>query len=205
MTVRTSAKLAAALLLGLASAPLPGRSASAADRDWPCVQRLVPQLSAGSLWSGPPPQGDWRTEPSVAALVGSIAPRPVAEAEGTAAIGAFAAPLDAASRRRLLPLAFAGLVDETNRERDSLIDQIKRFGRRQRGLAEGVRGLEAELRAMPADAGPARDELEQRHLFAAKTFTDAGRTVRYACEAPVRLEARLGAYGRALAEALPAE
>jgi len=165
----------------------------------------VPQLSAGTLWAGPAPQGDWRAEPGASGLVGRIAPRTVGEAEGTAAIGAFAAPLDAASRRRLLPLAFAGLLDETNRERDVLIDQIKRFARRQRELAERVRGLEAELRAIPSDAGPAREELEQRHLFAAKTFTDAGRTARYACEAPVRLEARLGAYGRALAEALPAD
>jgi hypothetical protein len=45
--------------------------------------------------------------------------------------------------------------------------------------------------------------LEQRHAFAAKSFTDAERTMRYACEAPVRLEGRLGAYARALAAALP--
>ena len=127
------------------------------------------------------------------------------EEEGVAAIEGFAAPLDPASRRRLLPLAFAGALEETNRQRDALIEQIRRFARRQRGLAEGVRGLEAELRAMPADAGAARAELEQRHAFAAKSFTDAERTMRYACEAPVRLEARLGAYARALLAALPSD
>lgn len=190
--------LAAALALAAAAGP-------SGDADWPCAQRLVPRIAAASVWPGPDPKGEWRAEKDVAELVGRIAPRAVAEAQGVAAIEGFAAPLDAASRRRLLPLAFAGVLEETNRQRDALIEQIRRFARRQRELAEGVRGLEAELRAMPADAEPARTELEQRHAFAAKAFKDADQTVRFACEAPVRLERRLGAYARALAAALPNE
>ncbi len=194
-----SAALVLAAVLALAAGPSPG-----ADGDWPCVQRLVPRVAAAALWPGSMPEnGDWRAEEGVAALVRRVSPRSVAEEEGVAAIEGFAAPLDPASRRRLLPLAFAGALEETNRQRDALIEQIRRFARRQRGLAEGVRGLESELRAMPADAGAARAELEQRHAFSAKAFTDAERTVRYACEAPVRLEARLGAYARALVAALP--
>ena len=195
--------LAAALALFAAAAagPSPG-----ADPDWPCVQRFVPRLAAAALWPGPPPEGDWRAEEEgLAALVRRVSPRSVPEEEGVAAIESFAAPLDPASRRRLLPLVFAGVLEETNRQRDALVEQIRRFARRQRELAEGVRRLEAELRATPADAGAARAELEQRHAFAAKSFTDAERTVRYACEAPVRLEGRLGAYARALAAALPNE
>ncbi len=196
--------LAAALALLAAAAA--GPSTPSADPDWPCVQRFVPRLAAAALWPGPPPEGDWRAEEEgLAALVRRVSPRSVPEEEGVAAIESFAAPLDPASRRRLLPLVFAGVLEETNRQRDALVEQIRRFARRQRELAEGVRRLEAELRATPADAGAARAELEQRHAFAAKAFTDAERTVRYACEAPVRLEGRLGAYARALAAALPNE
>ena len=196
-----SLALAAMLVSTAAAGPSPS-----ADPDWPCVQRLVPRVAAAALWPGPPlpENGEWRAEREVAALVGRVSPRVVPEGEGVAAIEGFAAQRDAASRRRLLPLAFAGVLEETNRQRDAVIEQIRRFARRQRDLAEGVRRLEAELRAMPADAAPAsRAELEQRHAFAAKSFTDAERTVRYACEAPVRLEGRLGAYARALAAALP--
>jgi len=194
--------LAAALALAVAAGP-PG-----ADPDWPCAQRFVPRVAAAALWPGPPlpENGDWRAEPEVAALVGRVSPRSVPEEAGVAAVEAFAAPLDPAARRRLLPLAFAGLLEETNRQRDGLIEQIRRFARRQRELAEGVRHLESELRAMPAGAGEGtREELEQRHAFAAKSFTDADRTVRFVCEAPVRLERRLGAYARALAAALPTD
>jgi hypothetical protein len=200
-SARSAALLAALALATAAAGPSPG-----ADADWPCVQRLVPRLAAAAIWPNPMPEGDWRAEQEVAALVASVSPRAMAESEGVSAIEGFAARLDPGSRRRLLPLAFAGLLEETNRQRDALIEQIRRFARRQRDLATGVRGLEAELRAMPADAGEAaRAELEQRHAFAAKSFTDAERTMRYACDAPVRLEGRLGAYARALAAALPSD
>ena len=196
-----SAVLAAVSVLLAAAGPSLG-----ADPDWPCVQRFVPRVVAAALWPGPPPEGEWRAAEGVAALVGRVSPRAVPEEEGVAAIESFTAPLDPASRRRLLPLAFAGVLEETNRQRDTLVEQIRRFARRQRDLAEGVRRLESELRATPAEVEPAaRTELEQRHAFAAKSFTDAERTMRYACEAPVRLEGRLGAYARALISALPNE
>ncbi|WP_431270615.1 hypothetical protein [Dankookia sp. P2] len=189
----------AALLLLAALLPAMATAQPQPDPDWPCVQRLVPRLAAGVLWPGLA-EGDWHGEPSVAALVARIAPRGVEEPTGLAAIHDFAAPLGAEARRRLLPLAFTGALEETNRQRDALIEQLRRFARRQRDLAAQVRGLEAELRAAPE---PAREELTQRHFFAAKSYTDAERTLRYACEAPVRLEARLGAYARALRAALP--
>lgn len=189
----------------LASAPAAAQPHRGGDPDWPCVQRLVPTLTAAALWPGPPAEGEWRTEPEVAALVGRIAPRAVAEAEGVAAIAEFAAPLGPAARRRLLPLVFAGALEETNRQRAALIGQIRGFARRQRDLAELVRTIGAELNAVPdtPDAAARRAELQQRYGFTAKAFEDAERTMRYACEAPVRLEGRLGAYARALRAALP--
>ena len=191
------------MMAALVAALLPAAAAAQpqADPDWPCVQRLVPRLAAGVLWPGVP-EGDWRGQPEVAALVARIAPRGVEEAEGLAAIRDLAAPLGAEARRRLLPAAFIGTLEETNRQRDLLIEQLRRFARRQRDLAAQVRGLEAALHAAPPEA---REELAQRHFFAAKSYGDAERTLRYACEAPVRLEARLGAYARAMRAALPAD
>ncbi|HYZ31873.1 MAG TPA: hypothetical protein VE684_06260, partial [Crenalkalicoccus sp.] len=196
----------AVLLVASLAAPAAVRGE---DPDWPCRQRLVPRLEASSLWPGPmpPEEGAWRTTPAVRALVARIVPRQVTEEEARQAIEAFVAPLDPSARRTQLPLVFAGLLEETNRQRADLIERIKAFARRQRTLAEAVNRLTAELDAVPAEAaGEAaarRAELEQRQFFAAKAFQDAERTMRYACEAPVQLEARLGAYARALEAALP--
>jgi hypothetical protein len=207
VTRRGGAILLTASLLLLGSAPAAPLAARGEDPDWPCVQRLVPHLTAGGLWAGPSlPEGDaWRAAPEAAALVARITPRAVEEAEGLRAIEAFAAPLDAATRRRLLPLVFAGALAETDRQRAALIEQIKSFARRQRSLAEATNRIAAELDTVPSGAAAAerRAELEQRHFFAAKAFQDAERTMRYVCEAPVRLEARLGAYARALQAVLP--
>ncbi|MBX6740573.1 MAG: hypothetical protein IRY87_00825 [Acetobacteraceae bacterium] len=197
-----------ALLALLAAAPT-ALAASGEDPGWPCQQRLVPRLEAGTLWPGPAPPENaaWRDTPEVAALVARITPRNVPEAEGLDAIKAFAAPLSPAERRRLLPLTFAGLLEETNRQRSDLITRIKAFARRQHALAEVANRAAKELETAPAEAsGEAaarRTELEQRRFFTAKAFQDAERTMRYACEMPVQLEARLGAYARVLQAAMP--
>jgi hypothetical protein len=179
------------------------------DPDWPCQQRLMPTLGGGALWSGPPLDsvGDWRGEAVVAELVGRIAPRNVSTEAGVAAIGAFADQLpQEADRRRLMILVFAGLLDETNRERSEIIDRLKALGRRQHELADIASQAGEALHDIPADAtGDAaarRSDLEQRFAFVTQAFENTQRTMRYACEAPVRLEARLGRYAQAVKERL---
>jgi hypothetical protein len=183
------------------SAPL-----RAADPDWPCQQILVPKLSAASYWNGPPLEGpgDWRADREVAELVRRLAPRRVTAQEGLSQIAAFAQALPQ-NRSRRLALAFVGLLEETDRERAALIEQLKEIGRRQRELADLVTRLATELDAIPPDAqGEAaarRIDLQQRHVFTARNFEETQRTIRYACETPVALDARLGAWARALQEA----
>jgi hypothetical protein len=183
------------------SAPLP-----AADRDWPCQQRLVPKLSAAAYWNGPPLEGlgDWRADPEVASLVRRLAPRRVTTQDGLSQIASFVQSLPQ-DRTRRLALAFNGLLEETDRERSALIGQLKEVGRRQRELTDLVARLADELNSIPPDAkGEAADtrvDLQQRHDFTMRNFEEIQRTIRYACETPVELDARLGAWARALREA----
>jgi hypothetical protein len=179
------------------------------DPDWPCQQRLMPTLGGGALWSGPPLDsvGDWHGDPAVAELVERIAPRNVSTEAGVAAIGAFADQLPpSADKRRLMTLVFAGLLDETNRERSEIIARLKALGRRQHELADIASQAGEALRAIPADAtGDAaarRSDLEQRFAFVTQAFENTQRTMRYACEAPVKLEARLGRYAQTVKDHL---
>jgi hypothetical protein len=193
----------ASLLPSAAWSAYPGQ-----DPNWPCQQRLVPSLSAAAFWSGPALDGpaDWHAEPRVADLVNEIAPRKVSQDAGQAAIAAFVKDLSAEERTKLVPLAFVGLLEETNRQRGELIERIKNFGQRQRNLADLVARVTSELDAAPAQPQGAeadqRAELEQRKSFLIREFEEAQKTIRYACETPVQLEARLGAYARALQGAL---
>ncbi len=170
--------------------------------DWPCPQRLVPRLAAAAYWSGPlDTEGDWRADPEIAVLVRRIAPRRVSTEAGLAEIEDFAKTA-AVDRPRRLALVFRGLLEETDRERTGLIGQLTQMGRRQRELAELVGRLAGELRSIPpgatGEAAEKRVDLQQRHDFTARNFEEIRRTIGYACAAPVALDARLGAWARAL-------
>jgi hypothetical protein len=199
----------AVLIAGLvAVTPGSGTAASRhADPDWPCPQRLILKLSPAQFWSGPriEPTGDWEREAEVAALVRKIAPRSVSVEQGEAVIRAFSSSLGD-DRTRVLALAFAGLLEETNRQRAELIGRIQSFARRQRELADIAARAGEELRKIPLDAtgeeAARRQDLEQRRHYVVKAFEDTQRTLRYACEAPVQLETRLGVFARALQEGI---
>ena len=197
------------MTLGLAlAAAVNARSAPprAEDPDWPCQQLLVPKLTAAAYWSGPALEGlgDWRADPAVADLVRRLAPRRVSTQEGLSEIADFMRTVSN-DRPRRLALVFRGLLEETDRERSGLIEELKEIGRRQRELADLVARLATELNAIPPDArGEAaakRIDLQQRHDFTARNFEEIQRTIRYACETPIQLDARLGAWARALQEA----
>jgi hypothetical protein len=182
---------------------------SGQDPDWPCQQRLMPTLGGGALWSTPPLDsvGDWHGEPAVAELVARITPRGVTAEAGVAAIGVFADQLPpTADRQRVMTLVFAGLLDETNRERTEVIARLKDLGRRQHELADIASRAGEALREIPPDAtgddAARRTDLEQRSIFVTQAFENTQRTMRYACEAPVRLEARLGRYAQVVKDRL---
>ena len=174
--------------------------------DWPCQQRLVQKLTAAAYWSGPALEGlgDWRADPAVADLVRRLAPRRVSTQEGLSEIAAFVRTVSN-DRPRRLALVFRGLLEETDRERSGLIEELKEIGRRQRELADLVARLATELNAIPPGArgetAAKRIDLQQRHDFTARNFEEIQRTIRYACETPIQLDARLGAWARALQEA----
>jgi hypothetical protein len=196
------------MTLGLALiAAVNARSAPprAEDPDWPCQQRLVPKLTAAAYWSGPALEGlDWRADPEITDLVRGLAPRRVSTQEGLSGIAAFVRSVST-DRPRRVALVFRGLVEETDRERAGLIEELKEIGRRQHELANLVAWLATELNAIPpgarGEAAAKRTDLQQRHDFTARNFEEIQRTIRYACETPVELDARLGAWARALQEA----
>jgi len=194
--LRAVSVVAAALVLGAAGPP-------AGNPDWPCVQRLVPTLTASTLWSGQEATGDWRADPPVATVVKAAAPRTVSAEAGAAMLDRFVAAVPVADRPAVLAQVFAGLVDETNAERMVVIDRLRGVARRQRALTEVTSRVTAELRALPPDAPTTqRDEVVSRRALIIREFDGIERTIRYACEVPVEMEAKLGTLARVLERGL---
>lgn len=194
-----AAATTAAIAAGSAAAEPPG-----GDPDWPCVQRLVPELTSGTYWAGPAPKpgADWRADPKIADLVAALASRDLPVDEGAAKLAAFADSLPPDQRRTVLPELFAGLVDAINGQRHEVIVRLKELSRRQKSIAALVEKVEVELRGASTDATRAdadsRNEVEQRRGFLIRTFQETQRTIQYACQVPTELEARLGRYARTL-------
>jgi hypothetical protein len=181
-----------------------GASAAGGDPDWPCQQRLVPELTVGTYWNGPamPENVDWRADSKIAELVAAAASRDVPAGQSEARLAAFADSLSPEQRKTLLPELFAGLVEAINQQRHDVIVRLKELSRRQKSISNLVDKVTDELRNAPsasdtANAGQ-RDEIEQRRSFLIQTFQQTQRTIQYACQVPTDLEARLGSYARAL-------
>ena len=182
----------------------PGNSRAAPPNqvaDWPCVQRFVPSLTAGMFRNEAVGPRDWHGDPQVVSLVQSVAPRNVPVELGEGKIAAFMSNLPAKDRATAAGEVFAGLVDETNRERADIISSLRALARRELGMSDVIARVTEDLRNLPQNADDAtRDEVKQRRNLLIRQFEETERTVRYACEVPVSMEARLGRFSRALSQ-----
>lgn len=199
---------AAIVLAAAVAAAAGGTATGSADADWPCVQRLVPELSAAAVWDGPDIENhlkSWQDQPAVRQLVSRVASRrsDVAEAEKT--IAAFAAGLGA-DKDAALTAAFAGIFSAINDDRSQLIAGIKRYAKNQQRLAAKIGNLSGELEALAAqgvpESDPRRQQLHEQWEWDTRIHKDRERSLTAICEQPVLLEQRLFVLTRAIRAAM---
>ena len=196
--LREGRRAPALLTAGLLILAGPAAAATSEDPDWPCVQRKVPEISAGMVWAGPPVEelkGAWQDDMEVSRLAGTLAARRTDIEAAKAAVVDFAAGLGAGKNERLT-LLFAATLDIVNNERASIISGIGRYTRRQQALADKIGRVAGELQALPASDTAKREELEQQRLWDIRIYEDRERSLTYICEQPVLLEQRVFALAR---------
>ncbi|MDZ4790630.1 MAG: hypothetical protein SGJ17_05390 [Hyphomicrobiales bacterium] len=193
-----------AVITGVLLAAPPAWSASPLDKDWPCVQRKIPTLSAGVVWSGPPLEPvitEWRNHPDVAQLVPKLVSRRTSLEDATKLISDYAASAGA-DKLTLMTMVFAGVFSEINILRSDIIRAIERFTLNQRRRADDIRTTRAELGPLmvKADKTPAEQtratELEEQLKWQVRIHEDRENSLGYICETPVILEQRAFSIGR---------
>jgi hypothetical protein len=210
MLIPTSRPRVLALVLGLApilAAGLPAHAQPAVDPDWPCIQRKVPELSLGQMWSGPLPAEGAEADPAARDLARRIAPRRVSEADVKAAAETYLATVPEGDRGQRLAEVFAAVLQRINAERAQIITGISRYSHRQIEMAERIGGREAAIAEMGAVPEAERDmdrfEEEQDALtWDTRVYRDRQQSLTYVCETPVLLEQRAFAIARTLQELL---
>ena len=187
------------LILLLALIPVSGWAADFSDPDWPCIQRKIPNLSVGQMWSGPIiPEADmknWRSDADVAALAPALAIRRTSEDEARQLIANFAAAHGDDKAAKLSRL-FAGVFALINRERSQIMSGIGRYARTQTTLTEGIEESQNKLTDLLAIQDPDFDtqdrieELEDKIQWDTRIYKDRQHSLNYVCETPVILERR---------------
>jgi hypothetical protein len=199
MRVRVVMVLAACLAVPVGSRT----AAQTADPQWPCIQRRVPELSVGQMWPGPPSAEDGAEDPQLAAMARNLAPRRVSVEDITADAADALETVPPDARPAWLADLFAAILESINAERGDLIAGIGRYAARQQSLAERIEAMETELAALQQAPEAGRDldrieELQDSLAWETRIFKDRAQSLTYVCEAPVLLEQRAFAIGRAL-------
>ncbi len=193
-----------ALLIGSALLLPTGFEAAAqqqdSDPDWPCIQRLLPEIAGGMIWTGPPldevdvPSDDQ----ALAALAQELAARRVPIEDAEAQIEAFAASLDDDDKATRLAALFKATLDIINKDRASIINGIKKFSRGQRALADKITAKNEAIEKIAGDDVLARDTAKAERDWDIRIFEDRRHSLTYLCEQPVLLEQRAFALARAI-------
>jgi len=192
------------LIVMLVAMPASAQPA-ATDPDWPCAQTLVPKLTAGAYWDGKVPANPkWRDNETLFPMVTDIVDRDTPDADGLARLNAYVDTIPLGQRATALPLLFSAIVDQTNDERTLLIQRIKQLGLRQRRMGDVVAKISTEADNAAA-SDPKQKDLAGERDFDIRAFQETQRTMRYACEAPVAMERRLGNLARDLQHRLKAK
>jgi hypothetical protein len=193
--------------IALCFALLPAAAAAQAQQDsnWPCIQRKVPTISTGAVWSGPdlPPGSDWAKDFEAATLAQKLASRRTPLEDANRLIDAFAAESGTDKTKRLTDV-FAGVLELINTERSRVIAGIGRYAAGQKKLADRIRGEAQQLgeaNDSPMTEVPAAmKDVQTAVKWDMRIFDERQRSLTYVCEVPVLLEKRLFEIGRMIQE-----
>jgi hypothetical protein len=196
-------RIALLTLLAVAASTKVCAAADPRYPDWPCAQAKVPDISLAAVWAGPP-LGDaetkWKDDAAVSALVEKTAARRTPLDDAQKAITAYlgSSGTDKMTAGKLL---FAGLFEQLNAERSSVMGGLERVTRKQREAADKIRSdtvaLQALQDATPPDQ-PKIDELGNQLVWETRIFEDRRRVVKFVCDVPTTIDQRLFALGRTI-------
>ncbi|MGI2030762.1 hypothetical protein ACRQ1B_00070 [Rhizobium panacihumi] len=186
--------------------PLPLMAAQGDDPDWPCIQRKVPQLSIGQIWTGPalsPVAAEWSRDADLAELVEELAARRLPLAEAQEKIRAFRDGQKQEQWQRRVDMLVQGLFETMNGERAHVISGIARYAHRQRDMAASLRAEGSALDLLRAKPGADQVQIAVRSeqlTFRTRIFQERVQSLAYVCEVPTLIEQRLYALVKVLSE-----
>ncbi len=197
-------------LAALTVVAMPASSATFNDPTWPCVQRKVPVLSIGQMWSGPIPEEDVKQQTedeALEVLAAALAVRRTSLEEAEGLVDEFAKASSENKDERLSRL-FAAVLDRINNDRAQLISGIGRYAERQSGLSDRIGKMNEEIVVLDGKEDKTNDEFDKLEELIdtvewdTRIFDERQQSLTYVCETPVILEKRAFSLARIMMEKL---
>jgi len=173
------------------------------EKDWPCAQRLVPELMLSTVWEGPSLEGHdkWWQDEAVSETVEELSDPTLTEAESAEIIDGFVETYKGDKDDALLSV-FSGVYEKSGYERRKQLKGILKYVRQQRGVTKEISRVSTEMRKRRKEGQTA--EMEDMKLLQAtlewntRVYDERDKLTVYLCEEPVLLEQRLGFHSRAI-------
>ena len=191
---------------------VPAMAAGNTDEDWPCVQRKIPELSAGMMWAGPAIDeaaiARWQDDQMVGKTAQRLAARRTTIEEAQKLIEEFAAAQSAEARQPQLTALFAGVLSLINNERKQIMTGIVKYTRKQKQLVEEINQTRQDFAAAlenkdkSEEAKKLRRDLEQKLIWQSRIHEEREKSLQFVCESPVILEQRAFELAREIANHL---
>jgi hypothetical protein len=174
--------------------------------DWPCQQLKVPEISIASVWSGPPIETNdttGLTDSKEEDLVARLAARRTPMEDARKLIADYVVGASAERQQKAKSL-FAALYARLNGQRSEVMNGIERFSRKQKAMAEAIRGETQKLRAMQDQTTDQAqtEQLTNQLAWQTRIFEDRGKSTSYVCDVPVLIEKRLFDLAAAIQDAM---
>ncbi|MGK6311385.1 hypothetical protein [Neorhizobium sp. DT-125] len=203
--------LSAIAMLATLSAASMAEAAANTDPEWPCIQRKVPELSIGQVWTGeelPETAKQWDKDPRVSDLAAELVKRsnPIENARKQISDYAVTLPKDQVHEK--LEQLFMGVFDKINIERGQIISGIARYAERQRQLAADLRKRAAEVDKMRTAADTDQTQLARHNeqlTWETRIFEERVQSLTYVCEVPTLIEQRLYSLSKIIGEVMQKE
>ena len=180
------------------------------DPEWPCVQRLIPEVSPAVMWPVPVEEGmdeAYRQDTQIRSLAEQLGDIETFTDANRQAISDFANSIPETEREQKLTLLASGVVDVSNRIRKDYISGIKRYTRQQIAISQQIEDTLNELSLLEGNtvnaAGQERQEIEETLRWHERVYDQRERNIQLLCEEPVELEQQLSEVLRDAAQYLP--
>ncbi len=184
---------------GIAAAG-PAWGADKTNPDWPCVQKKIESLSVAQTWDGPPVETEkapWADDEKIKDLLQILMSRKIELPAAEDAVKKYAEAQAPAERDAKLTLLFAGLFENSNSQRRTVINGLEKYLKAQRGRAQVIEQKGIELDELKQKSGfdeaaeAAVAKAQEAFDWESRIFQERQQNIPVACEIPVIIEQRL--------------